>query len=70
MSLRMLARLRTIRRDDTDRWISFTDRDLREIYLALASSPESGSMRSNAMLDEITIEANRRGRQRAEVILS
>jgi hypothetical protein len=51
------------------RWIAFTDRELRSVYLALAQSPSGGSHRDHDMMTEIIVEANRRGEGRAKGIL-
>jgi hypothetical protein len=61
-------RARELRRA-LNRWITFTDRELREIWLSLATAPTSGSNRGHEMIAEITVEANRRGEERAQAIL-
>ena len=52
------------------RWEYFTDRELKEINDALATAPSAGTMRAHELMAEITVEANRRGEDRAGVILS
>ena len=52
-----------------NRWAAFSDKELRLIYLALAKE-FSDKMHAQEMNDEIVIEANRRGNDRAEWILS
>lgn len=51
-----------------NRWERFSDKELRLVYVALMDK-FSDKMHAQGMSDEITVEANRRGDERAKAIL-